>query len=362
MIEVKGLVKRYGSHVAVDHLSLTMEDGKVYGLLGPNGAGKSTTMNMMTGYLSATEGEILVNGHNVLEEPEEARACIGYLPEQPPLYPDMTVEEYLTFCAELKKVAKGQRKGQLEAALEMARLQDVRGRLIGNLSKGYRQRVGLAQAILGFPPIIILDEPTVGLDPRQIIEIRELIRSLRGEHTVILSSHILSEVQEVCDEVVILSHGRLVACDRADQLEARLRGAAKLSLTVKGTAEAAALAIAPVPGIVEAQAADGDGGAAHLTLEAAPGEDPREALFYALAEARLPILELRQESASLEQVFLELTGDQAPAPAEEGHGLLTELRGRLEHWERKPRGENPSLGAAPAGEPENHDTEEEQEQ
>ena len=199
MIEVKNLVKKYGSHLAVDHLNFTVDTGQIYGFLGPNGAGKSTTMNIMTGYLGATEGEVLINGHNILEEPEAAKKCIGYLPEMPPLYTDMKVNEYLRFVAELKKIPKKERQEQIEKVMLMVKIMDVQDRLIKNLSKGYKQRVGLAQAILGFPEIIILDEPTVGLDPKQIIEIRELIRELAKEHTVILSSHILAEIQEVCD-------------------------------------------------------------------------------------------------------------------------------------------------------------------
>lgn len=194
MIEVRNLVKRYGNHLAVDHLNFTVDTGQIYGFLGPNGAGKSTTMNIMTGYLGATEGEVIINGHNILEEPEEAKRCIGYLPEMPPLYLDMTVREYLDFVAELKKIPKKERKEQVEQSMLLVKIFDVQHRLIKNLSKGYRQRVGFAQAIIGFPEIIILDEPTVGLDPKQIIEIRSLIRELAKKHTVILSSHILAEV------------------------------------------------------------------------------------------------------------------------------------------------------------------------
>lgn len=359
MIELKQLVKRYGGHLAVDHLNLTIEDGKIYGFLGPNGAGKSTTMNMMTGYLSATEGEIIVNGHNVLDEPEEARACIGYLPEQPPLYTDMTVQEYLDFCAELKRVPQDQRASQINTVVEMTRLEEVRGRLIGNLSKGYRQRVGLAQALLGFPPILILDEPTVGLDPKQIIEIRELIRTLSREHTVILSSHILSEVQEVCDEIIIISHGRLVACDSAEQLETHLRGTAKLSVTIKGEAEAVMEAISLVEGIQNAGAKRGEGGATVLTLEAQPGKNPREGLFYALAEARLPILEMKMESTSLEQVFLELTED-APPPQEEKKsvfaGLPWKRRDAAPQARQDPAGIEPAPAVIPEGERPEHET------
>ena len=202
MIEVKNLVKDYGGHVAVDDLNFTVEDGFIYGFLGPNGAGKSTTMNMMTGYLGATEGEIIIEGHNILEEPKRAKQCIGYLPEIPPLYVDMTVTEYLEFAAKLKNIPKKERAAEILRAVEVTKLEEVSHRLIRNLSKGYKQRVGLAQAILGMPPVIILDEPTVGLDPKQIIEIRDLIKELGKQHTVILSSHILSEVQAVCDKIM----------------------------------------------------------------------------------------------------------------------------------------------------------------
>ena len=212
MIEISHLVKKYGSHTAVDDLSLTVEPGRIYGFLGPNGAGKSTTMNIVTGYLGATSGEVKINGYDILKQPEEAKKCIGYLPEVPPLYMDMTVEEYLNFAAELK-MEKSARKKAVEEAMELAGISEKKERLIRNLSKGYRQRVGLAQAVLGYPEVIILDEPTVGLDPRQIIEMRELILKLGETHTVILSSHILSEVREVCDYIFIISEGKLVASD-----------------------------------------------------------------------------------------------------------------------------------------------------
>lgn len=305
MIELRNLVKRYGDHLAVDHLNLTIEDGKIYGFLGPNGAGKSTTMNMMTGYLSATEGEIIINGHNILEEPEEAKKCIGYLPELPPLYTDMTVMEYLKFCAELKEVPKAERGKQINEVVQLARLEDVQGRLIRNLSKGYRQRVGLAQAILGFPPIIILDEPTVGLDPKQIIEIRDLIRKLSENHTVILSSHILSEVQEVCDQIIIISHGKLMANDTAENLEGHLRGASTLKLTVQaGVSETEELldSIARVRLLKAEDAGDG-----FTTAVVELEEDVRTAIFFVFARAEKAIVEMAMQSASLEDVFLELT-------------------------------------------------------
>ena len=254
MIEVTGLVKKYGNHVAVDHLSFRLEPGKIYGFLGPNGAGKSTTMNMMTGYIGPTEGTILINGHDIVKEPAEAKRCIGYLPELPPLYTDMTVWEYLEFAAQLKNIPAKKRQESILNAMKMTGLVDVAKRLIKNLSKGYRQRVGFAQAVLGMPEIIILDEPTVGLDPIQIIEIRSLIKELAKEHTVILSSHILSEISAVCDEILIISHGRLVAI-RTD------------------------------------------------------GADVREAVFGICAEKNWPIYEMKYSKATLEDVFMELTAD-----------------------------------------------------
>ena len=235
MIEVKNLVKKYGSHLAVDHLNFTVDTGQIYGFLGPNGAGKSTTMNIMTGYLGATEGEVLINGHNILEEPEAAKKCIGYLPEMPPLYTDMKVNEYLRFVAELKKIPKKERQEQIEKVMLMVKIMDVQDRLIKNLSKGYKQRVGLAQAVLGFPEIIILDEPTVGLDPKQIIEIRELIRKLAKKHTVILSSHILAEVREVCDYIMIISGGKLVASDTTENLENMMSGKGQIEVEAKAS-------------------------------------------------------------------------------------------------------------------------------
>ena len=238
MIEVTNLTKKYGDHIAVDHLSFRVEKGQIYGFLGPNGAGKSTTMNIITGYLAATEGTVTIDGKDVQKDPEEAKCAIGYLPELPPLYVDMTVREYLDFVAELKKVPKKERKQQIDEVMEMTQITDMQQRLIKNLSKGYRQRVGLAQAILGYPEVIILDEPTVGLDPKQIIEIRDLIRKLGEDHTVILSSHILSEVSAVCDHIMIIAHGKLVASDSPENLQKLMSGSMELDLEVKGSAAA----------------------------------------------------------------------------------------------------------------------------
>lgn len=310
MIEVRNLVKKYGSHMAVNHLNFTIEKGKIYGFLGPNGAGKSTTMNMITGYIASTEGEILIDGHNILEEPEEAKKKIGYLPEIPPFYVDMTVSEYLKFVAELKSIPKEKRSGNINEVMSTTKLQSVKDRLIKNLSKGYRQRVGLAQALLGYPEIIILDEPTVGLDPKQIIEIRDLIKSLGNKHTVILSSHILSEVSAVCDHVLIIDKGKLVASDTPENLSKVMAGANSLELTVKGKEEVIRKALDMVENIEELvyhQSMIKD--ACDFTVKIAGNQDMRENIFFALAEVKCPILKMQSSNMSLEEVFLKLTDD-----------------------------------------------------
>ena len=321
MVEVRDLVKRYGGRPAVDHLSFTVEPGQVYGFLGPNGAGKSTTMNLMTGYLGPTLGQVLVDGVSVVEEPELAKRSIGYLPEQPPLYPDMTVEEYLFFCAALKKVAKGEREGQVARVLDQTDLNDAAGRLIAHLSKGFKQRVGLAQAMLGAPKLLILDEPTVGLDPKQILEIRTLIRRLAREHTVIFSSHILSEVQEVCDRVLIINHGKKVAEGTPAQLTGMLSGSGALLVTLLGDGSRAAALLEGVPGAGRVIPLAGEEGQAAFRLEPDQGTDPREAIFRACAAADLPLLDMHYGTVSLEEVFLRLTGEgdaQGEEEAEEG--------------------------------------------
>lgn len=307
MIEVKDLVKKYGSHLAVDHLSFTLESGKIYGFLGPNGAGKSTTMNIMTGYLGATQGSVLIDGYDILKEPEEAKKHIGYLPELPPLYMDMTVQEYLEFAAELKKLPKEKRESDISEVMKLTRLQDVSDRLIKNLSKGYKQRVGLAQAILGFPEIIILDEPTVGLDPKQIIEIRELIRTLSKKHTVILSSHILAEVREVCDYILIISKGKLVASDTPENLELLRNGASSLELEVKAAPETVRAILSTIDDIDAMEMHSENENHTRVKLETKNGADIREAVFYAFAEEKCPLLEMKTAKASLEDIFMELT-------------------------------------------------------
>jgi ABC-2 type transport system ATP-binding protein len=322
LIEVKHLVKRYGDSTAVNDLSFTVKQGQIYGFLGPNGAGKSTTMNIMTGYIAPTSGEILVNGHNILEEPQEARKCIGYLPEIPPVYPEMTVAEYLKFAASLKRIPKKEQESMISEVMELTDITSMSNRLIRNLSKGYRQRVGLAQAILGYPEIIILDEPMVGLDPKQIIEIRELIRSLAGHHTVILSSHILSEISAICDHIMIIAHGQLVASDTPEQLMKLMTGSASLELTVKASEGQIRRILSQVPGLeLLSIHASEEEGACDFTVKSIHDVDLRERLFYLFADQKLPLLRMQKTRASLEDVFLELTEDDSDThPAREaGH-------------------------------------------
>jgi ABC-2 type transport system ATP-binding protein len=317
MIEVTNLTKKYGDHIAVDHLSFRVEKGQIYGFLGPNGAGKSTTMNIITGYLAATEGTVTIDGKDIQKDPEEAKRSIGYLPELPPLYVDMTVREYLEFVAELKKVPKKERKQQIDEVMEMTQITDMQQRLIRNLSKGYRQRVGLAQAILGYPEVIILDEPTVGLDPKQIIEIRDLIRKLGENHTVILSSHILSEVSAVCDHIMIIAHGKLVASDSPENLQKLMSGSMELNLEVKGSAAAVKSALQEISQIDRIEEnTEASKNVAKMKVISKENADIREQVFYALADAKLPILEMTHAEKSLEDIFLELTEDVAPSQPE----------------------------------------------
>jgi ABC-2 type transport system ATP-binding protein len=312
LIEVKNLTKKYGSHLAVDNLSFSVEKGMIYGFLGPNGAGKSTTMNIMTGYIAATEGTVTINGYDILKEPEKAKKCIGYLPELPPVYPDMTVLEYLKFVAEIKQVKKTERKQQIESVMEQTQITDVKNRLIRNLSKGYKQRVGLAQAIIGYPEVIILDEPTVGLDPKQIIEIRTLIKSLAKNHTIILSSHILSEVSAVCDHIMIISKGKLVASDTPDKLMGLMKGETVLELTVTGETQKLEEVLKNIDGVESYEISEGRGeGEISAQIHTSIDKDIRKELFYRLAASDMPIMQLGNDEKSLEDVFLELTGDNS---------------------------------------------------
>ena len=308
-------MKKYGNHLAVDHLNFTIEEGHIYGFLGPNGAGKSTTMNIMTGYLGATEGEVLINGHDILKEPEEAKKQIGYLPELPPLYMDMTVREYMEFAAELKKIPKAKRAESIDDVEKLVKIKDVEKRLIKNLSKGYRQRVGLAQAVLGFPEIIILDEPSVGLDPKQIIEIRELIRKLAKKHTVILSSHILAEVREVCDYIMIISKGKLVASDTPENLERYLGESGLIEIETRTEASKVKEVLKNVPGIEKVSLKIDASGITSGQIREKRGQDIREELFTTFAEKKMPLLKLNPVQVSLEDVFMELT--QSDKAAEE---------------------------------------------
>lgn len=317
MIEVEGLVKKYGGHLAVDHLTFQVRPGKIYGFLGPNGAGKSTTMNIMTGYIAATGGSVKINGHDIVKEPEEAKRCIGYLPEIPPLYQDMTVKEYLNFVAELKKIPRQEAKKQITEVMELTMIAEMQERLIRNLSKGYKQRVGLAQAVLGYPEVIILDEPTVGLDPKQIIEIRDLIKKLGQKHTVILSSHILSEVQAVCDEILIISKGKLVAWDTPEGLTGLINQNMQLDLNILGARDKVEEIIKGISGVERYSfEACPEEGQVRVLLETDKKEDIRERLFYALAEKMLPIMSMSRVEKSLESVFLELTGEEGESEEE----------------------------------------------
>ena len=311
MIEVENLTKKYGSHVAVDNLSFRVERGMIYGFLGPNGAGKSTTMNMMTGYIAATSGTVKINGYDILKNPEQAKKSIGYLPELPPVYPDMTVYEYLRFVAELKKVKKNERQVQIEDVMKQTQIEDVKGRLIKNLSKGYKQRVGLAQAIIGYPEVIILDEPTVGLDPKQIIDIRELIRELAKKHTIILSSHILSEVSAVCDHIMIISKGKLVASDTPEGLMTLLKGGRQMKLSVLGEQSKVEELLRSMESVKDfSMQPPRAEGMVSVNIRTEDTEDIRVELFHRLAAADMPIMELSLSEKSLEDVFLELTGEE----------------------------------------------------
>ena len=307
MIEVKNLTKKYGSHTVVKHLNFTIDEGKIYGFLGPNGAGKSTTMNMITGCLPMTEGEVIIDGHDIFSDPVEAKKCIGYLPEIPPLYPELTPEEFLTFVAEAKGCADV--AGSVADAMEKTDITGMKDRLIKNLSKGYKQRVGIAQALLGNPKLIILDEPTVGLDPRQIIEIRGLIRMLGEKHTVILSSHILAEISAVCDHVMIISHGRMVASDTLDNIANSFNSENVLRIRVRGEANRVSALLRAEKEISDFELDEMRDGTCSAAIHAAPGVRLNEKIFHLFADAKLPILTMTNDGLSLEEIFVKLTSD-----------------------------------------------------
>lgn len=308
MIEVRNLTKKYGDHFAVQDISFSLEKGKIYGLLGPNGAGKSTTMNIMTGYIAATSGEVIIEGHDIFKEAEEAKKHIGYLPEIPPLYMDMTVWEYLFTVADLKGVPKSERKSMIGDVMEKVMITNMKDRLIKNLSKGYKQRVGIAQTLIGNPDIIILDEPTVGLDPKQIIEIRTLIKQLGEDHTVLISSHILSEIGAVCDHVVIINKGHLVVSDSTENLEKLFKGQDILCLSAQGELEKIQNILREFPALSIADMKEAEEAETYrFQLKVQDQADYRKQLFFRFAEAGIPLLEISRAGMSLEDIFLEIT-------------------------------------------------------
>lgn len=307
MVEVKNLHKNYGEHKALKGVSFTVNEGEILGFLGPNGAGKSTTMNIITGYLSSAEGSVTVDGYDILENPMEVRARVGYLPEQPPVYSDMTVEKYLEFIYGLKKV-KLPKKQHIEEIMNLAKITDIRKRVIGNLSKGYKQRVGFAQALIGNPPVVILDEPTVGLDPRQIVEMRSIIRNLRKKHTVIFSSHVLSEVANICDRIVVIADGEIVADAKTDELSALTSDVKKLSVTVEGASSNVLSLLGDIEGVTKVRrVAPVSDVAFEYVVEHKKDADVRRNVFRVLAKANLAILEMKDAGLSLEESYMQLT-------------------------------------------------------
>lgn len=311
MIEIQNLTKHYGEIKAIEDVSFTVNKGEILGFLGPNGAGKSTTMNILTGYIPSTSGTVKVDGYDIMEQPREVKKRIGYLPEQPPLYVDMTVKDYLDFCASLKEVDKKTWKSQKNDIMELVKITHVQHRLIRNLSKGYRQRVGLAQALVGTPEVLVLDEPTVGLDPKQIIEIRKLIKALEKNHTIILSSHILPEVSAVCERVVIINKGKIAAIDTPDQLSKNLGNYSRFTITIAGPEKKVSEMLKQIYGVkyLETQNKLNDEEYSYI-VEADKDLDVRKPIFHRLAEAGYPILELKSLALSLEEIFLQLTTEE----------------------------------------------------
>lgn len=310
MIEVKNLVKRYGDRDVVDHLSFTVGKGQIVGFLGPNGAGKSTTMNIITGYISPTEGDVTVNGYDIYDDPEKVKASIGYLPEQPPLYPDMKVGEYLNFVSNLKGVKSSNKEKTVRKVMRATKIQDVSERLIKHLSKGYKQRVGLAGAMIGDPEILILDEPTVGLDPKQILEIRNLIRELSKEHTILLSSHIMQEVSAVCNQIMIINQGKMILSDVPENIPGHIAQTNDLTFKAKGNKDLIKSIIEKIENISYSKVLGTAEAEVYQIELSSPVEfDPREEIFFAFAEAKCPILEMNLKVPTLEEVFLRLTGE-----------------------------------------------------
>jgi ABC-2 type transport system ATP-binding protein len=315
VIEVQHLTKRYGPVTAVDDVSFTVERGEILGFLGPNGAGKTTTMRVLTGYMPPTEGRVVVAGYDVLEQPLEAKRRTGYLPETPPLYPEMTVREYLTFVAKIKGVPRAERKARVDEMMRKTHVDDMANRHCGKLSKGYRQRVGLAQALMHNPDVLILDEPTAGLDPKQIIETRQLIRGLAGDHTIILSTHILPEVSQTCQRVVIINRGKVVAVDTPDNLTSRLRGSETMYLQVDAAGVDAAEVLQRISGVTRVAVADSKQQVIGYEVDSESGRDVRRELAAAVVSRGWGLLEMRPMRMSLEEIFLHVTTEEAPASA-----------------------------------------------
>lgn len=308
MLKVENITKRYGDKVVVNNLSFELQEGEILGFLGPNGAGKSTTMNIITGYIGASSGRVLIDGNDSVDDAYKVKGRIGYLPENPPVYLDMTVEEYLKFVCELKRVKKAEIKSTMEVVMESVKITEVQGRLIKNLSKGYRQRVGIAQAIVGDPEIVIFDEPTVGLDPKEIVEIRKLIRDIGRERTVIISSHILSEVEEVCDKLLIINNGEFVASGSKEELKKQLTTSNKLLMRIKGREEEIRVALEEVGGISNINHIKNVGeNIFEISMEIKENIDSCEEIFFKLAEKRLPIMMMNNENLDLEKIFLQIT-------------------------------------------------------
>ncbi len=310
MIEVSNLTKKYGKNIAVDNISFTVEEGEIVGFLGPNGAGKSTTMNMITGYISSTDGIVKINGYDILKEPEEAKKRIGYLPELPPLYMDMTVIEYLNFVADLNNIKRSEKSKVVQTAMEVTQITDMKNRLIKNLSKGYKQRVGLSQTLIGNPDVLILDEPTNGLDPKQIIEMRDVIKNLGKKHTIILSSHILSEISAICDRVIIINKGKIVASDTPDNLSKGLSQGNRLSLRVKGEKQEVLTALRSIENVEKvAFKTVKEPETVDILVEGKENTDIRESVFKVLAQKDYPILNMTSMDLTLEEIFLQVTND-----------------------------------------------------
>jgi ABC-2 type transport system ATP-binding protein len=315
VIEVQHLTKRYGPVTAVDDVSFRVERGEILGFLGPNGAGKTTTMRVLTGYMPPTAGKVIVAGYDVFEQPIEAKRRTGYLPETPPLYPDMTVLEYLAFVSKIKGIPRSERKARVDEMMRKTHISDVASRHCGKLSKGYRQRVGLAQALMHNPDVLILDEPTAGLDPKQIIETRQLIKSLAGNHTIILSTHILPEVSQTCQRVVIINRGKVVAVDTPDNLTSRLRGSETMYLQVDAAGADVAAVLQYVPGVTRVAVADTKGSAVGYEVDSEAGQDVRRELAAAVVGRGWGLLEMRPMRMSLEEIFLHVTTEDVTAPA-----------------------------------------------